>query len=311
MKEVSNTTVSQCAEGTPDAAPEEVLERLQHIVDLVNFSEISSIRSVVTEIVRVINNPGSTVRELRDIILLDPPLAAKVLRTANSAYYSRTFSRVFCDIEQAIIWMGAEVIRELALNQKVCAIFERDEKIGDYSRKALCRHSIAVAMMARLIYRKEFGLRGENAYVAGLLHDIGIIAEDQFFQNDFQCILRDSLTRRIDLAGAELEYWGYDHAEIGEAICLSWRLPRELTSSVGGHHSPVSPRGAFFRITATLFAADYICRANGYIYGAAHTEDNKNLQLAINAIDVKPYALELIFRDVRREIEKMADKGLL
>ena len=85
----------------------------------------------------MINEPRSTVMELKEVIQLDPPLAGKVLRTANSAYYSRSFTRTFIDIEQAIIWMGTEIIKELALNQKVCEIFDKDEEIEEYSRKAL------------------------------------------------------------------------------------------------------------------------------------------------------------------------------
>ena len=200
-------------------------ESIQSLVDLVNSSHISSIRSSVNAIIRVINDPNSTVRELKEVILLDPPLAARVLKTANSAYYSRSFTRVFADIEQAIIWMGSEIIRELALSQKVCEVFNKDEKIEAYSRKSLWRHSIAVALMAKMIYRKEFGLKGENVYVSGLLHDIGIIAEDQFLSKDFRNALILSTNKKIDITRAEFQTLGYNHAEVGEAIIDSWGLP--------------------------------------------------------------------------------------
>lgn len=81
-------------------------EKIQDIVDMVNLSDISSIKRSITAIIRVTNNPKSTVKELKEVILLDPPMATKVLRTANSAYYSRSFTSIFSDIEQSIIWFG-------------------------------------------------------------------------------------------------------------------------------------------------------------------------------------------------------------
>lgn len=290
---------------------EQKVENIQYLVDLVNASDISSIKSSVNAIVRVINDPGSTVRELKEVILLDPPLAAKVLKTANSAYYSRSFTRVFADIEQAIIWMGSEIIKELALGQKVCEVFDRDEKIESYSRRALWRHSIAVAMMAKMIYRKEFGLKGENAYVAGLLHDIGVIAEDQFMQEDFKSVLQLSTNKKMDMAKAELQTLGYDHAEVGEAIIDSWGLPKELINTIGSHHDPLESRLEYSIITATLYTADHICQERGFSFGAAPESNKRAFLECLDIIDVKPYALDLIFKEMKAEMAKMEDKGLI
>ncbi len=287
-------------------------EKIQQIVDLVSFSDISSIKSVVTTIIRVINNPSSTVKELKDVILLDPPLAAKVLKTANSAYYSRSFSRVFTDIEQAIIWMGSEIIRELALNQKVCEIFDKDTELEGYSRRALWRHSIAVAMLVKMIYRKEFGEKGENAYVVGLLHDMGVIAEDQFFPYDFKKVLCLSHKKKIDIAEAEEEIWGYNHADVGSAICDSWVLPMEFVHAIRYHHSPTSSQlKDFRRLQATLFVADYTCQENEFDYGAAPIKDKKLFRKCLRIMDVSSYALDLIATQLKKEMKEMEDKGVI
>jgi putative nucleotidyltransferase with HDIG domain len=290
---------------------EQKYDAVQYLVDLVNVSDISSIKSIVNAIVRVINDPRSTVKELKEVILLDPPLAAKVLRTANSAYYSRSFTRSYSDIEQAIIWMGTEVIKELALSQKVCEIFDKDEQVEEYSRKALWRHSIAVALMAKMIYRKEFGLRGENAYVAGLLHDIGIIAEDQFIQEDFKRVLQLSKAKNIDMAKSEMETLGYNHAEVGEAITDSWRLPKELVTTIGFHANPLDYEGKFSKIVCTLYTTDYVCQENGFAFGAVPVHDKPVFQECLKQLDIRPYALELIFKRMKSEMIKMQDKGLI
>ncbi|MDQ1350609.1 MAG: hypothetical protein QG657_911 [Acidobacteriota bacterium] len=283
---------------------------IHYLVEQVNASDISSIKSIVNTIIRVINDPRATVKELKEIILLDPPLAAKVLRIANSAYYSRSFSRNFSEIEQAIIWIGSDIIKELALSQKVCEIFDRDEKIGTYSRKSLWTHSIAVALMTKMIFRKEFGLPGENAYMAGLLHDIGIIAEDQFFQDDFKQVLRLSKTKKIDMARAETETWDYNHAELGQAVVDSWNLPEELSVTVGYHTNPLAYQGKFSKIICTLYAADYVCQEKDFNFGASPIHDSLILQRCLKQITVKPHALDLIFKSMKAEMAKMHDKGL-
>lgn len=292
-------------------SPEQRYDGFQYILDMVNLSDISSIRSSVSAIIAVLNNPRTTVKELKEVILLDPPLAAKVLKTANSAYYSRSFARTFNDIEQAIIWMGSEIIKELALSQKVCEIFDRDDNVGGYSRKALWRHSIAVALLAKMIYRKEFGMPGENAYVAGLLHDIGIIAEDQFFQEDFVRVLQLTKEKKLDLPVAEQEILGFDHAEVGEAISHSWGLPGELTMTIGHHNRPLKTKSEFSRIVSTLYVADRMCLLGGFAYGSESVKDDRVFLQCLRLIDVKQYALDMILKSVKDEIAKMEDKGLI
>lgn len=297
--------------GPPPLPLEKKEEQLQAIVDMVNLSDISSIKITINAILKVISNDNTTVRELKEIIELDPPLAAKVLKTANSAYYSRSYTRTLMDIEQAIIWMGFEIIKELALGQKVCEIFNRDEAINGYSRKILWKHSIAVALMAKSISRKEYALKGENAYAAGLLHDIGVIAEDQFLRDPFRAVLHLSRNRKIDLPQAETELLGFNHAELGEAIAQSWNLPQDLIDSIGGHHLPLNRPPGNQRLTATLFVCDYICQENNLGYSPIPLHNPLLLDQCLYTMDVKPYAIHLIFKDVLQQMAEMEDKGLL
>jgi len=210
-------------------------KKLNHIVNLVNDSEISSIKSVVTGIVKIINDPRSSAKDLKDLIELDPPLSAKLLKVANSAYFSRGTKIV--EIMQAVIWIGYDALRELALSQKVCEIFNNDEVVEGYSRTSLWKHSIAVAILAKMIYRRELGKRGEDIYAAGLLHDIGIIAEDQFLQSQFLSVLRKMNTEKTNQTDAETEMLGYDHTDVGRAIAENWNLPQVLAMSLGYHHT--------------------------------------------------------------------------
>ncbi len=284
-------------------------DKLQAVVDSVDRSEISSIKTVVSGIVNTINDPRSTVKDLQDIIEIDPPLTAKVLRIANSAYYSSP--NLISEIRQALIWMGTDVLRELALSQKVCEIFQKDEVIHGYSRIMLWKHSIAVALLAKMIFRREFGLKGEDIYAAGLMHDIGIIVEDQFLQNDFKHILSKTKDEKKNLSKAEYEVLGYTHTDIAREITNRWDFPQELVVSIGYHHRPNKITQEFLRFGSTLYLADYLCQMRGIGYADAPFHDKTAFEQCLTNLGLMPHALEIIVKDMEQEISKMEDQGLI
>jgi putative nucleotidyltransferase with HDIG domain len=280
---------------------------LQKIVAMVKNSEISSIKNVVSGILKIINDPRSTAKELKELIEIDPPLSAQVLKVANSAYYSPP-SRLG-EILKAILWVGYDAIKELVMHQKVCSLFSSGVAIENYSRSALWKHSVAVAVMGKMIYRREFGETGENMYAAGLLHDIGLIVEDQLCNESFTKTLRKSVEEKTDFIVSEPLVFGFTHAELGKAVIKSWDMPEELAEAIGQHHNP-SKGSRFSRISCTLYLSDAVCqeRSVGYM-------DNPTCNLALfnrcmKEIGVERRALDLISNDVDAQIKKLEDQGL-
>ena len=87
---------------------EEKYAGVEKIVQMVNKSEISSVQNVVSGITKIINDPKSSAKDLKEIIQIDPPLTGKLLKLANSVYYSPR-SEV-SEIQQAIIWVGYDAL---------------------------------------------------------------------------------------------------------------------------------------------------------------------------------------------------------
>ena len=287
---------------------EEKYEKVNKIIELVDQSEISSIQSVVSGVINVINDPRSSAKDLKDIIEIDPPLTAKVLKVANSAYYYHP--RKISEIQYAIIWIGFDVLKEIALSQKVWEVFDQNESIGGYSRNLLWKHSVAVALLGKMICRREFGERGDSAYAAGLLHDIGIIVEHQFLEDDFRDILAKAELERKNLSRAEQEVLGYTHTDIGEVLTEHWSFPDELVVAIGNHHKPDKAPQDFSKFASTLYIADYLCQERGIGYGDAPVPDSALFRKCLRRLDVKGYALDLIVKDMEQEIAMMEDQGL-
>ncbi|MBN2412665.1 HDOD domain-containing protein [candidate division KSB1 bacterium] len=282
--------------------------KLDDIVSRVNRSDISTIKGVISSIIMIMNNPNSTAKDIEEIIQVDPPLTARVLKVANSAYYSP--QNKISEIDQAVIWLGFSTIKELILSQKVCEIFEKDEEYEGYSRRALWKHSLAVALMSKMIYRREFGERGENAYVAGLLHNIGIIAVDQFLQNDFKNALKMAKDNQVNLYIAENEIMGFNHQDVAREIILNWELPEEYGMSIGSHHNPEMIEAKYARITDTVFTANYYCQLKKIGYNdASYTEENI-YNKCLQRLNLNPLALDLIAKNMQSELLLMEEMGI-
>jgi putative nucleotidyltransferase with HDIG domain len=289
--------------------PHDHTEELRHLIEQVNATSISSIGCVVTRIIAVINDPDATAKELVDIILTDPPLAANVLRLVNSAYCAP--KNKIADIQQAVIFIGFEALKELALNQKVCEIFKRGVRINGYSREKLWKHSVAVALFCKMIYRKEFAQRGENAYALGLLHDLGIIIRDQFQNEMLLAALQAAAQNNLPLNDAERETSGYDHTHIGMALAENWRLPKEIVFGIGYHHDPRESQAGDTILSQVLHIANYCCQKNTIGYCDAPLEDAAAFTHCCQALKIEPHAIDLVMGEVHQKIADMEAEGLL
>ncbi len=282
---------------------------LNNLIDEANHSQISTIASVVTRIIAVTNDPEATAKELVDIIMTDPPLAANVLRLVNSAHFAPR--RKIADIQQAVIFIGFDALKELALNQKVCEIFQKAVNIEGYTRQALWRHSVAVAQFAKMIYRREFVDRGANVYAVGLLHDLGIIVEDQFRNTAFTEAMRVANKEDLPLWQAEERILEYNHSLVGARLLGGWSLPEEITYGIEYHHKPDMAPDGYQRLAASLFVANYCCQTATIGYCDAPLENEELYDQCIEQLAIEPDAIELIMTDVQSLIQEMIEQGLL
>lgn len=277
------------------------------MLDDVEQSSISSIQRVISEIIRVMSDPLSTAKELKEIIEVDPPLTMRVLKRANSVYYAR--QRAISDIQEAIIWIGFSALKELALNQKVYELFGEAETIHGFSRIELWKQSVSSAVTAKLIYRREFGQPGDNAYAAGLLHNIGIIIIDQFLREDFETILYQHEDGNTNLYQEEQSILGFDHAQLGMTLVDRWSLPEELSVSIGYHHLPHLLDHEAAQLSKTLYLADAICHdlKLGFV-DAPHKNDNLYDQV-LQDLQIDSKGIDYIKGEVAKIVSKMTKQG--
>ncbi len=194
--------------------------------------EIASLPHVLVEVLKVSADPDSSAGEISKVILKDPALTAKILRVVNSPYYGRV--REVTTVNQAVVTLGVRSVTAIALSSSVYKMAENVE--GMVSRKRFWRHSLEVAIAARMI-AEEIGFEpAEEAFVAGLLHEIGLLVLEASYPEEYRRMWKQAEAGEL-LTILEQKILGTDHARAGQFLLDQWGVPRNIGEAVGKHHA--------------------------------------------------------------------------
>ncbi|OHB67423.1 MAG: hypothetical protein A2V70_17375 [Planctomycetes bacterium RBG_13_63_9] len=220
------------------------------------IEEISTLPHVAMRVMEVASDPDSGAIDLKEALECDAALSARVLRCVNSSAYA-TRAQIG-NLPQAIAYLGMRQVRNLALTASVGELFKKDEGIGPYRRQQLWRHLVAVGICARLIAMRRSISSFEDAFLAGLLHDIGIVLEDQHVHARF-CTVIGSLDGTTTLAEVERNHLGFDHTQLGEKVAETWGFPDSVRAAIRYHHASASYQGEEMGMVQCVEVANLIC----------------------------------------------------
>jgi len=234
-----------------DQPPEVLVERL-----FARIGEVSSLPAVAIRIIEVANDPSTAALDLLEVVQFDAALAVRIMRTVNSSYYA--LQHKVADLKLAITLLGFKEIRNLALTAYIARLFEKEAGYGSYSREGLWNHLIGTGTVARLIAQTCRKVSPREAYLAGLLHDLGLILIDQYLHKPF-CQVLDALEPDVPVCGTEAEILGFNHAELGHFVATQWHLPEHLTTAIRYHHDPDQYAGPHREMVCCVALADFFC----------------------------------------------------
>ncbi|HMB70480.1 MAG TPA: HDOD domain-containing protein, partial [bacterium] len=222
-----------------------------------NINDLPTLPHVVTQILDRTRNTDSSLDEIVSLIATDQALVSTILKLVNSAFYG--FSRRITTLKQSITLLGFRSVRNIVVNAGVVGVF-RKRTFNNQYRFRLWDHSIACGVAAREIARRTGYQAKEEAFTAGLLHDIGKVVIDQYAPKDSAAIMKrvDSGTPARE---AEAEVLGVDHTKIGAWIAERWHLPKTLCWVIEHHHEPDSDAVPGERdLVRLVAAANSLCR---------------------------------------------------
>ena len=203
---------------------------------LSNFEELPTIPDILFQILKILDDPDSGAADLAEVVRLDAPLTARILRLANSPYYSSRGD--MADIHRCIAVLGYRTIRQVAICVSVATsvVSAAARAKGKLDYKELWRHSVATGALAKHLAEMVDYQEPEEIFTAGLLHDLGKFILEIYSPQSYGQVIRSCREQERALVDMEREVYGFDHAVLGEAFGFSWRFPGMLTRCFGHHH---------------------------------------------------------------------------
>lgn len=208
-------------------------EEIQSLLD--EIGDIPTLPSIATAIMEKTLDSKVSARQIAEMVERDQALSVKVLRVANSPFYRRI--KEISTIRGAVMLLGFNVLKSIVLSISVINLFNDKNKCAlDFYK--FWQHSIACAVCAKSIAVKIFPSSAEDAFVAGLLHDLGKVVADQLIckKGEYREVLEVMNRATIDIIEVENDVVGVDHATLGKCLLEKWNLPAILSKVVGSHH---------------------------------------------------------------------------
>ncbi len=218
---------------------------------------LPTLPSVVAKMIELVDNPKTSAASLARLISTDQALTAKILKLANSPYYG--FPREISTVNLAIVVLGFNTVKDMGLSISVLNAFRGREESEHFDISKFWEHSIACAVAARFLARMfRYRIVGE-AFVAGLLHDVGKVVLNQYLHPEFLRIMTEVHQNDVPLLEAENNVIGVTHAQVGGWLAEKWNLPAPITESISFHHDPLQA-GRHKDIALLTSFADFIVR---------------------------------------------------
>ena len=211
---------------------------------------------VVLHLLWLTGEENATLREYERILCTSPALMAKILRVANSPYYSR--GGTLTTPRAALAYLGSSTVRSICLTTAFQSQAALPLLSQQFDVKAFWRHSLAVASSAKVLACLYGYPAEQEAFVAGLLHDIGKLALALFLPEEWDAIRAYQRSHRVSDFEAEQAVMGITHQDIGRLLIEQWNLPAPYLSAICRHHVPlkdvqeIDPLTAFVHVGNTL-----------------------------------------------------------
>ena len=201
---------------------------------LSQLEAMKTLPNVAIRLTQMISDDTNSLLDFEKVIRLDPTLALRLLENVNSPYYSLV-TKVE-SIAEAVAFIGMDNLRNIIVMDILKNILKNTITSSNFSVNDLWLHSAAVGVCCQMVSERIFEKKGENAFLCGLIHDIGMIIENQIVPDLFikSCDFFALGKKQID--ACERNMIGTDHTKIGFQLARNWTLPLEVQEAIRFHH---------------------------------------------------------------------------
>jgi putative nucleotidyltransferase with HDIG domain len=277
----------------------EARNRLRTIVN--RTTELTPLKSVATRAIALAEDEHSAAMDLATVISSDQALTAKLLRLSNSAYYG--YSRRIGNVREAVILLGMRTVRSVAISSGIIDAFSVVQPNPAFDQDLFWAHCVCVGLVAEVIARETRVARPEDAFTAGVLHDVGklaiMLAEPLDFAEVIDLVMREGMRYRE----AELAVFKVGHEHIGARLAERWKFPEPLQEAIRTHH-PDKPKAAIESLGDVVAVANLACNREGLACGFDWTQNEE-----MRPIVALPPAVDHAINRVHGGMHTIEEKG--
>lgn len=225
------------------------------------ISHIATLPEITVKIIELVEDPTSTAQDLHKVIANDPALCSRVLKVVNSSFYG--LPGQIGSINRAIVMLGLNAVKNIAISASLAKLFRGGQLCPNFAAKDLWTHSVSVGTTAKML-ADELGMGvPDEAFLAGLMHDIGIMVELQADRNKLIDVLTKVKIGPDGVPGGNLielerQVFGADHQQFGRGLCDKWKFPKAFATVCGHHHNPLELPSGGRSLACLVYAADRI-----------------------------------------------------
>lgn len=243
---------------------------------LANVYNLPAMSKVMMEVSNLLDDPATSTATLGEMVGQDQGLATKILSIANSPLYG--LPRKVSTIDFAILIIGYQDIKNIVIALSMIESF-KNKSDKNLDQKDFWLHSIIMGNAAKRIAEDLSYRIGSEAFVAGLLHDLGIPVIHKYFHTSFESIMAEVKDEGKTFLEAEFNQLGYTHQDIGKFLAEKWNLPDNLGNAIQFHHEPSKVDENNKELAAVIHLADYMTQRLGI--GKIHFDENFVLDKSI------------------------------
>jgi len=225
------------------------------------IDELRPVSRIAWQAVEAARDPAASFYSIEQLVLRDQVLSASLFKLVNSAWYG--MPRAMDRISDALGLIGLDGFRRLVMEACLHTFYAR--RLTGYAIEdgVLFDHALGCAGIAESIAQTSGAAAPEDAYLAGLVHDIGKVVLDRCASGRVAEVLNLMLTRNIRFYEAERRVLGVDHGHAGALLAAAWRLTPRLAEVIRRHHEPSAAPAADRSLVAVVHLADHICNFCG------------------------------------------------
>jgi putative nucleotidyltransferase with HDIG domain len=241
--------------------------------------DLPTLPKVTMEVAQLVDSPTASANKVATALGRDQVLTAQVLKMANSAFYGAP--RRISTVTDAIVLLGMHTIRDMTMAVSCQDVLDREVISYAIRRGDLWKHSMCVGYAAQQIAKLARYRVTEEAFVAGLLHDIGKVLISTYLSKEFGEVMVHAQDMNQSFSNAEQDVLGFDHAEVGARLTEHWNLPSHLVQAIRYHHTP-SQQDPSSPLTSIVHLADVLCITLGIGLGT----DGLQYSLEYNTLEM-------------------------